>query len=35
LEWYCPGLGLVKVERVEASPSRFMVGSKATLELTE
>jgi hypothetical protein len=34
-EWYCPGVGLAKVERVEASPSRFMVGGKVALELME
>lgn len=32
-EWYCPGVGLVKVEREELSPSRFMVGGRVTLEL--
>lgn len=33
-EWYCPGTGLVRVEREELSPSRFMVGGKVKLELT-
>lgn len=33
-EWYCPGVGLVRVERDEQSPSRFMIGGKVTLELT-
>ena len=33
-EWYCPGVGLVRVEREELSPSRFMMGGKVTLELT-
>jgi hypothetical protein len=34
-EWYCPGVGLVKVERVETSPSKFMLGGRMTLELTQ
>ena len=33
-EWYCPGVGLVRLERVEPSPSRFMVGGTVTMELT-
>jgi hypothetical protein len=33
-EWYCPGVGLVKVEREERSPSRFMLGGSVLLELT-
>jgi hypothetical protein len=32
-EWYCPGVGLVKVQRVEPSPSKFIVGGTMTLEL--
>ncbi len=32
-EWYCPGVGLVRVERDEQSPSRFMIGGRVTLEL--
>ena len=32
-EWYCPGVGLVRVERVESSPSRFMRGGSQTLDL--
>lgn len=32
-EWYCPGVGLVKLERLETSPSRFMRGGTQTLEL--
>jgi hypothetical protein len=32
-EWYCPGAGLVRVERVETSPSRFMRGGNQTLDL--
>jgi hypothetical protein len=33
LEWYCPKVGLVRLERLEPSPSRFMVGGSVTLEL--
>jgi hypothetical protein len=33
-ESYCPGVGLVRVERVETSPSKFMLGGSVTLELT-
>ena len=32
-EWYCPGVGLVRVERVESSPSKFMRGGTQTLDL--
>ena len=32
-EWYCPGVGLVRVERVETSPSKFMRGGSQTLDL--
>ena len=32
-EWYCPGVGLVKLERDEPSPSRFMLGGKLSMEL--
>ena len=32
-EWYCPGAGLVKVQRVEDTPSKFMRGGSQTLEL--
>ncbi|MFK7964863.1 MAG: hypothetical protein AB8C46_12950 [Burkholderiaceae bacterium] len=32
-EWYCPQVGLVKLEREEPTPSRFMKGGKYTLEL--
>ena len=32
-EWYCPGVGLVRVERVETSPSKFMRGGNQTLDL--
>ena len=34
LEWYCPSVGLVRLERKEPSPSRFMVGGSVTMELT-
>jgi hypothetical protein len=34
LEWYCPRVGLVRVERNEPSPTKFMVGGKVTMELT-
>ena len=33
-EWYCPGVGLVRMERVETSPSKFMLGGSMSLELT-
>ena len=33
-EWYCPGVGLVRMERVETSPSKFMLGGRMLLELT-
>lgn len=33
-EWYCPGVGLVRMERVETSPSKFMLGGSMLLELT-
>lgn len=32
-EWYCPGIGLVKMERDEPSPSRFMLGGSITMAL--
>jgi hypothetical protein len=34
LEWYCPNMGLVRLERKEPSPSRFMIGGSVTMELT-
>ena len=34
LEWYCPGVGLVRLERKEPSPTKFMVGGSVTMELT-
>jgi hypothetical protein len=33
LEWYCPNVGLVRLERKEPSPTRFMVGGTVTMEL--
>jgi hypothetical protein len=33
-EWYCPGVGLARVEREERSPSKFVVGGTLTMELT-
>jgi hypothetical protein len=33
LEWYCPGVGLVRLERKEPSPTKFMVGGTVTMEL--
>jgi hypothetical protein len=32
-EWYCPGVGLVRLEREELSPSRFMLGGRLVMEL--
>jgi len=34
-EWYCPQVGLVKLERVERSPTRFLAGGTLTMELVE
>jgi hypothetical protein len=34
-EWYCISVGLVRLERIETSPSRFMSGGKVLLELTD
>lgn len=34
-EWYCPRVGLVRQERVEHSPTRFLVGGTVTLELMD
>lgn len=34
-EWYCPKVGLVRVERVEKSPSRTLRGGTMTLDLTQ
>jgi hypothetical protein len=33
LEWYCPEVGLVRLERKEPSPTKFMVGGSVTMEL--
>lgn len=32
-EWYCPGIGLARMERVETSPSKFMRGGNVTMDL--
>lgn len=32
-EWYCPQVGLVKLERVEHSPTKFVAGGTLTMEL--
>lgn len=32
-EWYCPQVGLVRVERTERSPTRFLLGGTLTMEL--
>jgi hypothetical protein len=32
-EWYCPGVGLARMERIETSPSKFMRGGNVTLDL--
>jgi hypothetical protein len=34
-EWYCPKVGLVRVERVETSPSRTLRGGTMTLDLVQ
>jgi hypothetical protein len=33
LEWYCPGVGLVRMERSEPAASAFLTGGTRTLEL--
>jgi len=33
-EWYCPGVGLVRLERNEASPSKLLLGGTLVMELT-
>ena len=33
-EWYCPDVGLVRLERLEPSPSKLMRGGTLTMELT-
>ncbi|WP_234413710.1 hypothetical protein [Ideonella sp. A 288] len=35
LEWYCKGVGLVKLERREPAQSTFLSGGTLTMELTE
>ena len=34
-EWYCRGVGLVKLERSEPSSSPMLIGGSRTLELEE
>ena len=34
-EWYCPQVGLVKLERIERSPTRFLAGGTLTMELVD
>ena len=34
-EWYCPGVGLVKLERKEPANSTFLAGGTLTMDLTE
>lgn len=34
-EWYCPKVGLVRVERVEKSPSRTLRGGTMTVDLVQ
>lgn len=34
-EWYCNGVGLVKLQRAEPANSTFLAGGKMTLELLE
>jgi hypothetical protein len=34
-EWYCPGVGLVRLVREEPANSTFLVGGKLTMELTQ
>ena len=33
-EWYCPNVGLVRLERQEPSPTRLVAGGVVTMELT-
>jgi hypothetical protein len=33
-EWYCPKVGLVRMERIEAAPSKFLLGGSMLLDLT-
>lgn len=32
-EWYCPGVGLVRLERDEPAGSSFLIGGRLTMEL--
>lgn len=34
-EWYCPGVGLTRIEREEPSPSKFILGGTQVLELMQ
>ncbi len=34
-EWYCPDVGLAKLEREEPSPTKFILGGKLSMELVE
>lgn len=34
-EWYCPGIGLVRLERTEPAESTFISGGRLTMELTD
>lgn len=34
-EWYCPGAGLVKLQREEPARSGFLTGGRLTMELVE
>jgi hypothetical protein len=33
-EWYCPKVGLVRIERVETAPSKFLLGGSMLLDIT-
>jgi hypothetical protein len=34
-EWYCPQVGLVRLERIERSPTKFIAGGTLTMELVD
>ena len=34
-EWYCPGVGLARVQREEPTPSKFLTGGTQVLELMQ
>lgn len=34
-EWYCPGVGLARIEREEPTPSKFLTGGTQVLELVQ